>query len=178
MYTVIEHESVLEIHDVKGKNATHHKRQRVKFEQNSILAFQDKAQGDGDIFADYQCSPGVAVDRYKQGPYYHVLISLREVKRRGDIEEFRIQRTIKDGFTQDSEYFQSEIVHPTEQLSLAVIFPSKRPIRRITLVEKNIRRTTDLGPEHQTILPDGRIQYQWITDKPRIYESYLLKWDW
>jgi hypothetical protein len=67
MYEVLEYASRLELQDTKGKRAVFYKRQRVRFLQDNIIAFQDKAWGDGEIFADYKCSPGVAVDRYREG---------------------------------------------------------------------------------------------------------------
>ena len=56
-------------------------------EVNGLLAFEP--QGDGDIFVDYKCSPGVLVDRW------NVLISLRETKNAGDVTNFYIERTVK-----------------------------------------------------------------------------------
>src|SRR5262249_13288516 len=87
MYEVLEQQCCLEILDREGKEAVYFKRQRVRFLQNNIIAFQDQAWGDGNIFADYKCSPGVPVDRYREGYRYRILISLRQTKNRGDVEE-------------------------------------------------------------------------------------------
>lgn len=178
MYEVLDYESRLEILDTKGKKAVLHKRQRVRFRQDNIIAFQDQASGEGDIFADYKCSPGVAVDRYRDGHRHRILISLRETRNRGDVEEFRIERTIKDGFSKDNEYFQTEINHETRNVSISVIFPRNRPPRRVTLVEQNATRTTALGPENEHQLPDGRVQVTWRAEKPRLFEAYILRWEW
>ena len=78
-----KHESTLEILDTKGTKAQFHKRQRVRYLQDSIIAYQDQAWGDGDILIDYRCSPGVEVDRHRPGQKTYILISLRDVKRRG-----------------------------------------------------------------------------------------------
>ena len=43
------------------------KRQRVRYLQNNIIAYQDQAWGDGEMLVNYRCSPGVPVDRYKLG---------------------------------------------------------------------------------------------------------------
>ena len=178
MYEVLEYESRLELEDVRGKNAVFHKRERVRFLQDNIIAYQDQAWGDGDIFADYKCSPGVAVDRYRDGHRYRVLISLRETKNQGDVEEFRIERIIRDGFIKDVESFQTEINHLTHRLSLSVVFPRSRPPRRVTLTEQNAEHTIPLGPSHRLILPDGRQQIVWRTNQPRLYEAYILRWQW
>jgi hypothetical protein len=100
---VLEHRVTLELKDTKGKKAIYRKYQRIKFTQDNVIAYQDNAWGAGNIFADYKCSPGVAVDRYKEGHRYRILISLRETKNRGDGEVINIQRTIKDGFVRNNE---------------------------------------------------------------------------
>jgi len=164
--------------DTRGETAVYHKRERVRFAQDHIIAFQDQAWGDGEIFADYKCSPGEAVDRYREGDRYRILISLRETKHRGDVEEFRIERTIKDGFSTNIEDFQTEIDHPTERLSLSVIFPAQRLPKHVALIERNRARTIALGPGHFQTLPDGRQKVAWSTKKPRLFEAYILRWQW
>lgn len=178
MYEVLDYESRLELKDCKGKQAIFLKRQRVRFLQDNIIAFQDKAWGEGEIFADYKCSPGVAVDRYREGHRWRVLISLRETKSRGDVEEFHIERAIQDGFTETVEDFQTEINHPTARLSIAVVFPENRQPKQVALVEQNVARTTILGPQHWHVLPDGRQQVVWQTRHPRLFEAYILRWKW
>jgi hypothetical protein len=178
MYAVLEHESRLELRDARGHKAVLYKRQKVRFLQDHIIAYQDQAWGDGEIFADYRCSPGVAVDRYREGHRYRVLISLRQTKHRGDIEEFRIERTIKGGFTKAVEDFQTEIDHRTRRLSMSVVFPRQRLPKRVMLIEQNTTRTRVLGPDHRHMLPDGRQQVRWSTDKPRLFEGYILRWEW
>ncbi len=178
MYEVLELDSRLELKDTKGQKAVSYKREKVRFVQDNIIAYQDKAWGDGDIFADYKVSPGVAVDRYRDGYRYRILISLRETKKRGDIEEFQIERTIKDGFIKPSEDWQIDVDHPTRRLSIAVVFPAKRFPKQVTLIEQNTTRTTPLGLENRLILPDGRLQVMWSTERPRLFEAYNLHWEW
>jgi hypothetical protein len=178
MYEVLEYEGQLELVDGEGQTAVFHKRQKVRFVQNNIIAYQDQAWGDGDIFADYRCSPGVEVDRYQEGHRWQILISLREVKNRGDVEQFHIQRTIRGGFTQPYESYQIEISHKTRMLTMSIVFPKGRHPKRVTLVEQNRNRSTRLGLEHLTELPDGRLEATWQTSKPRLFEAYILKWEW
>ena len=178
MYEVLDYQSVLELKDAKGHTAVLHKRQQVKFLQNSIIAYHDKAWGDGDIFADYKCSPGTMVDRYRDGHRYRILISLRGTKNRGDIEEFRIERTTKNGFTNDAEYFQTDIDHTTRKLSLSIIFPRKRSPKSIRIIEQNTTYTHLLDAQNWKTLPDGRLQVTWATNKPKLFEAYIMQWDW
>ena len=50
LYEVLEYESTLELLDASGKCARFSKRQRVRYLQNNIIAYQDQAWGDGEIF--------------------------------------------------------------------------------------------------------------------------------
>ncbi len=178
MYEVLELDARLELKDTKGERAVVYKREKVRFLQDNIIAYQDKAWGDGEIFADYKCSPGVAVDRYRDGYRYRILISLRETKKRGDVEEFHIERTIQGGFTESTELFQIDVDHIMHNVSMSIVFPEKRPPKHVLLVEQNTTRTTPLGPENRVTLPDGREQVTWKTDKPRLFEAYILRWQW
>ncbi|MGB6680262.1 MAG: hypothetical protein WBF08_02915, partial [Candidatus Bathyarchaeia archaeon] len=79
-YEVLDYETTLELLDHKGKQASLKKREKVRYLQNYILAYQDQAWGDGKILQDYRCTPGKPVDRYRTGYKTHILISRREVK--------------------------------------------------------------------------------------------------
>lgn len=178
MYEVLEYEASLELKDSRGVTANYHKRQKVRFLQDNIIAYQDKAWGDGDIFAAYHCSPGEAVDRYRDGHRYNILISLRETKHRGDVEEFNIQRVIKNGFIGEVESFQTDIDHRTRKLTLSIIFPKCRRPTKVMLIEQNTQESLTLDHTHIQILPDGRHRYRWETAKPHLFEAYILRWEW
>ena len=178
MYEVLDYRSELELKDKDGRNAVLKKHQKVRFLQDNIIAYEDKAWGDGEIFEDYKCSPGVMVDRYQDGHRFRILISLRETKQRGDVEAFDIERTIKNGFTKDTEYFQTDVDHTTRHVSVSIVFPKHRIPSQVLLIERNSTRTQHLGPEHMKMLPGGRYQVSWSTDKPRLFEAYILRWEW
>ena len=178
IYEVLDYEARLDLCDPKGKLAIYTKRQRVRFLQDNVIAYQDQAFGDGEIFAEYKCSPGVPVDRYEDGYRYRVLISLRQTKNRGDVEEFFIERHIKDGFTKVDGYFQTNVDHRTDKLSLTVVFPPQRKPFEVSLVEQDTARTTVLGGERMRQLPDGKWLVEWSTAKPKRFESYILRWKW
>ncbi|MEO8391722.1 MAG: hypothetical protein ABI700_01900 [Chloroflexota bacterium] len=178
MYEVLEHDIRLELQDALGRTAVYSKRQKVRFLQNNVIAFQDQAYGDGDIFAEYRCSPGTPVDRYREGHRYRILISLRQSKQRGDVEEFHIERTIKNGFTKAREDLQTEIDHKTKAITMTLIFPKARLAKRVVLVEQKTAHTTALEHESFQMLPDGRQQVKWHMSYPKQYEAYLLMWDW
>jgi hypothetical protein len=178
MYEVLDFASDLELHDTKGKNATYHKREAIRFLQDNIIAYEDQAFGHGDIFADYQCSPGFPVDRYEEGNHYRILISLRETKQRGETEVFQIERDIRGGFTQPVEFFQIRVEHRTRRFAMSVTFPRKRVPLEVALVEHNAKRSTPLGAAHVHRLPDGRQRFTWQTRNPRRLETYGLRWQW
>jgi hypothetical protein len=73
-------DSVLELQDPRSEVAVFEKRQKVRFLQDNIIAYQNYDWGDGNILADYKCSPGVPLDQYQDGFRYNILISLRETK--------------------------------------------------------------------------------------------------
>ena len=178
MYEILDYDTTLELLDVKGKTAVFKKQQRVKFLQDHILAFQDYAWGDGEIFAAYHCSPGVVVDRYQEGDRWNILISLCETKSAGDITDFYIERKVKDTFTGPEEWRQIEIRHPTRRLKVAIIFPAGRRCRRAILQQRSRHKSTVLGPEHFADLPDGRQMLAWEARNIRQFEIYTIRWTW
>jgi hypothetical protein len=178
IYEVLDHAVTLHLLDREGRRAVYTKYQQVRFLQDNVIAYQDQAWGDGNIFAEYKCSPGVPVDRYREGNRYRILISLRETKNAGDTETFHIQRTITDGFTRHIEHFQTRVDHQMRKLSISVVFPPARLPRKVTLIEQNATRMTPLGPGHWLTLPDGNVQIMWKTDRPRLFEAYVLRWEW
>jgi hypothetical protein len=178
LYEMLEYDSVLELIDPKGKIALFKKRQRVRFLQDNVIAFQDYAWGDGELLEEYRCSPGVEVDHYKEGDRWNVLISLRQTKSRADVEDFYIERKINGGFTKREEWWQIEMRHQTDHLKVNIIFPRKRRCKSAVLIERNRNRSTPLGSTHFTELPDGREALTWETRSPRRFETYTIKWRW
>ncbi|MCA0457136.1 MAG: hypothetical protein LCI00_24405 [Chloroflexi bacterium] len=177
-YRVEAHHVTLDLTDAGGRLVKYTKRQRVTFLQNNVFAIQDQAWGDGNIFAHYMCSPGAAVDRYKEGYRWKILISLRGTRNIGDTESMFVERTITDGFTTPVGNFQTQVDHLTQDLTIKVLFPAGRHPKQVTLIEQNAKRTHRPDKENITVLPQGRIQYQWQIRKPHLYESYIVRWEW
>jgi hypothetical protein len=178
IYEVLEHEATLELKDRGGKRAEVRKRQRVRYRQNHIIAYQDQAWGDGEILLDYRCSPGREVDRWRPGNKTYLLISLREAKNRGDEEEFRMEWGVRDGYLRPSELWETEVSHRTKQLKLQAIFPRSRPPQRVWIEEHLRRRKHLLGAEALGRMADGRWLVSWEKKKPRLNERYQLHWQW
>ncbi|MEM7133215.1 MAG: hypothetical protein AAF702_43345 [Chloroflexota bacterium] len=177
IYEIIDYDTTLEL-SATGKTATFLKRQKIKFLQDNIISFQDFAWGEGEMFENYKCSPGVVADRYFVGDRWNILISLRETKSRGDIEEFFIQSTFKDAYVNSSEWHQVEIRHDTKHLKMTIQFPKRRHCKRATIHRRHRKLTTELGPEHFSTLPDGRQVVIWEASNVKPLEVYTLRWEW
>lgn len=177
-YEVLSFDAELELLDRKGKTAVYRKSQSVRFLRDDVVAYEDQAFGDGDIFASYQCSPGKPVDFYQDGNLWRILISLRETKSKGQIERFIIERQINGAFVDESNYLQINIEHPTTKLTMSIIFPSDHPPRRITIIQRNKKRSQLLDAQYLTQLPDQRYKATWAIPFPNLFEQYIVKWDW
>ena len=178
MYEVLEYESSLELVDKTGKMAILRKRKKIRYLQNNIIAYQDYGWGDGQQFLDYQAKPGIAVDRYKIGYKTYILLSLREVKNRGDVDEFFIQCKIKNGFLTNDGFWETDISSRIRHLKISVVFPQSRPPHNVRIVENNVGRVRMFGTDSIRQLPDGKWQATWQTGNPRLHEHYILRWDW
>ena len=178
MYEVLNYESTIEILDPKGKQAIFSKVEELKILQDNVIAIQDQAWGDGKILLDYQCTPGVPVDFYRSGHKTYILISLRDVKQKGDQTNFQVQWKIKNGFLKPMGYWATDVNHYTQNIKISIIFPEKNPPLKLILVESNRQRTRELSREVLTQLPDNRWQVVWEKCNPRLHEHYILKWEW
>jgi hypothetical protein len=178
VYEVLDYECRLELQDKNGKRATVQKRERVRYLQDYITTYQDQAWGDGKILIDYRCSPGVPVDEYQLGHKTYTLISLRGFKNRGEIDEFNTQWKMRNGFLKKTGFWGTAINHRTKKITIKVIFPKDRPPLRFLVFESNAQRTQNLGADAQEKLPDGRPVIVWQKANPRLYEDYILKWEW
>ncbi len=178
MYEVLEYDSTLELLDRQGVRALFRKRERVQYLQNRIIAYLDQAWGDGQILIHYRCSPGVVVDRYRPGNKTFLLISLRETKQRGDIDEFHIEWESRRSFMRPRELWETEVSHLMRMLRVHIVFPPSRPPLRVWLTEHVHQQTEELGQDARQQLPDGRWRVVWETDRPRQGERYSLEWEW
>ena len=178
MYEVLYYESTLEILDPKGIQARFSKIEELKFLQDNVIAIQDQAWGDGEILNDYQCSPGVPVDFYRSGHKTHILISLRDVKLKGDQIKKNIQWNIRSGFLKPNGYWATDINHYTRKMKVTILFPKERPPIRVVMVESNRKKSKELQKDALTHLPDKRWQVTWEKSNPSMNEHYILKWEW
>ena len=178
MYEVLNYETSIELLNVKGEKAIISKTEEVKFLQDNIIAFQDQAWGDGIILLDYKCSPGYPVDFYRSGHKTIILISLREVKKSGDIAQFKMNWGINRGFLKYQGFWTTDINHLTNNIKIEVIFPLNRPPKKVSVIESNTQRISVLSSDVISRLPDKRWQISWEKRNPRLNEHYIMKWEW
>jgi len=178
VYEVLDYECRLELRDTDGRHASVQKREKVRYLQDYITTFQDQAWGNGRIFVDYRCSPGIAVDQYQSGRNTYKLISLRELKNKGDVDEFNTEWKVTNGFRKSAGFWGTSINHSTRKVTVKVVFPRGRSPRRVSMLETNLQRTHVLGPETRQNLPDARTLIVWEKVNPLLYEDYILQWDW
>lgn len=177
-FEILEYDSTLELLDTCGERAHFKKRLRVRFLQDNVIAFQDYAWGDGEIFLQYRCAPGKIVDRYREGGRWNVLISLRETKNAGDVEEFHIERKLRGSFPASEGWWETSLRHRARNAKVSVVFPPERTCKEAMLVERHRNRTTLLDAKYFETLPDGRQVLTWQSDNVKRFETYMLKWRW
>lgn len=178
MYEILDYDATAEIVDPSGKEVVLVRHEVIRFLQDNVVAIHDHAWGDGELFAEYNCQPGIPVDFYEDGSKWNVLISLRETKNRGDVMELWVERVIKGGLLEDHEWLETEIDHHTQRLKLSVIFPQARRCQRATLTRKSTHDTIALGKQHFNFLSDGRQKLTWESKHPRLHDLYTIKWQW
>lgn len=178
IYETMDYESTLELLNPSGTKARFSKHKKIRYLQNNIIAYQDYAWGDGKMLLNYRTNRGVAVDQYRSGYKTYILLSLREVKNRNDVDEFHIQWDIRQGFLTRDGYWSTDISQPTKHIKINVIFPKTRPPSQLAIEECYRKRNYNIGHEAQQQLPDGRWLVSWEINKPTLYEIYVLRWNW
>jgi len=178
IYEVISHDSTVELLDPKGEEVVVTRLEEVRFLRDGTIAFYDTCWGDGELFAEYECSPGVPVDFFPDGFMHRVLISLRETKNHGEVLSFRIRRKILGGFRQAEEWWETVIFHPTRKLRVRIVFPRERLCQQATVTQRGKERTWSLDTRNFRFLADGRQELFWEVDRPPVHESYLIRWRW
>ena len=83
-----------------------------------------------------------------------------------------------NGFWKKTGFWGTGIRHRTKKVTVKVIFPQDRPPIRASVTESNLQRTQILGIDAQKMLLDGRTMIIWEKSNPRLYENYVLKWEW
>lgn len=178
LYEVIEHENIWSLEDPEGREVTHKKKMTVKYIQNNVIAIEDFLWGDGEFMKDYHCSIGHIVDVYKTGSRTNVLVSLRGVRNKGDIETFEFTRKIVDGFTDSSEWVEITPFNRTKKINLKIIFPLQRPCQKATLTTNIKNETREINRGEIASQSDGRQVIDLCFKNPRMRDVFTVRWNW
>ena len=98
----------------------------------------------------------MVADRFQLGARQITLISLRQVKNRGDRLHLHIRRQIQQGWTAPEEWLEIAVDHPTRMLEVALVFPKARPPQRAFLIEETTGAEQELAPRCWQVDREGR----------------------
>lgn len=175
LYEVLNYKATLEIKDIGGHNAIYTRRERVRFLRDNVSTLYDYGWGDGQSFASHRVSPGRIVDRQSIGPRYKTTIALPSPKNRGDLLTFSIRRLAHDALVDRKCWLEAEIYHKMERMTLIVIFPKERPVKRAYIIAQQAQTTM---PVTVTVDKAGRQNLRYSVHGPKVGERYTLQWDW
>ena len=178
LYEVLSFGATLELQDARGESAVLTRDQQLRFLQDGVVGLYHQVWGAGELFADYEVEPGVVADRFRLGAHQITLISLRQIKNRGDRLRLYIRRQIRHGWTAPEEWLEIAVDHRTRVLRVTLIFPKKRPPQRAFLIEETTGAERELRRRRWQVDSQGRTAIIWQKRQPRLGETYLLRWEW
>jgi len=168
---VLEYESTLDVKRHRGVHASFHKRERVRYLQNSIIAASRPGLGRRRVSFDYRCTPAYRSTATAWSEDLHPY-SLREVKNRGDITS-SISSGGCTGFRELDWILETEISHRTRHAQDPSDF-STRPDRpsACRLSRAHVRGRI---PWSRCASATARwpLLVSLETSRPRLYERYL-----
>ncbi len=175
-YRVLAETITWEFVDADGVNATHIKRQEVRFNY-LVVAHIELASGDGDLFADFKCNYGDLIKKFSRDEERGVLIQLTPERKRNDNVILESTREIRDGFKDPKQWIMQKSSMPSERTELVVKFPKGHTVSnlRITGPSRSASRPASVR-ELQT-----EEERQVLRLKPRSYranQSVKVDWNW
>src|SRR5262245_38359290 len=170
-YEILDYDSELTLHDVKGSRATFRRRQRVRFLQDGVSAMLDHAWGDGVLTTYYDNSAGMLEDSFNDRGRRHWVVGLERAMGVGETLSFEVERTTMVGFTRDEEWLETTFDEPVGRQRCGVVFPRGRPCLRASLhcgdkelalpVERLGNGATLVRVEIPRTLPDASHTIRW-----------------
>lgn len=164
--------------DPQGDTAVLEREQELRFLQDGVVGLYHQVWGEGELFDDYQVEPGIVADRFQLGARQVTLISLRQIKNRGDVLHLRIHRQVKRGWTHPEEWLEIAVNHRTRFVRVKVIFPATRLPQRATLTAVGTGATQSIDQHSWAVDEQGRTVIVWQKRSPVLGETYLLRWSW
>lgn len=177
VYDVLDFELGLKLLDAGGRSAEVIRVERLRFHQDGVMGIYHQIWGEGEL-QDYQVEPGVVADRFSVGPRTFILISLREVKNRGDELTLTTCRRVSLGWTQSEEWLEAALSHRTAKITLKVTFPKGRPPTSAELVELPAGNRARIERTRWTTDQSGCTTIRLTRKRPQVGSSYVLRWTW
>jgi hypothetical protein len=178
LYEVRRFDATLEMLDAEGQTAVLERDQELCFLQDGVVGLYHQVWGEGELFDEYEVRPGVVADRFQLGSRHISLISLRQIKNRGDTLQLRIRRQIRGGWSDPEEWLELAVNHQTRRLRLTVIFPVKRPPQQAFVELQSTGTSRVLEPRRWQVDDQGRTVLTWQERQPVLGETYRLRWQW
>lgn len=178
LYEVRRFEATLELLDENGQGAVLERDQHIRFLQDGVVGLYHQIWGEGELFDEYDVQPGIVADRFQVGSRHITLISLRQIKNRGDQLQMRIRRRIRHGWTQSQEWLELAVDHRTRLAQARVICPRTRPPHSAWVMEVSTGRTHEINQSLWQVDDHGRTVIVWRKPNPRLGETYVLRWEW
>jgi hypothetical protein len=186
-YRVLEETLTWEFEDSGGHRAKLVKNQRVRFNYLAI-AHIELASGDGDLFAEFECSFGHLVrdgnlpNADKSGVLKiannsGVLVLLDPQMARDEEVTLESTRTVIDGFKGREEWIVHRAAVPSKETTLKLLFPAGTTVEKVRI--EGPRGHGERPPKKSELKKDGS-RYA-LSIGPRSYkagQSVRVRWRW
>lgn len=177
-YSVQLHETTWDIEQPDGCLVYATRLKKIRIDQNNVFALYDFASGDGEISAEY--SPGTRRGQFLgHGGKDYDLIDLGRIYNRGERLDFRVKRTVRDGFKADREVVAVDTLDATERMILRILWPADCHPTALRLgrgtpshewQSEDVLEKLDISGE--------RPKYEVEIDSPARGSSTTIEWEW
>jgi hypothetical protein len=177
-YSVLVHETTWDIAETDGSLVCATRTKEIRIDQNNVFALYDFSTGDGE--RDIEYSPGKCVSKFTgHGGKEYDLIDLGRIYNRGERLDFKVKRTVRDGFLSDREIVAVDTRDATERMTLKIFWPANRPPTSLILG----RGTPSHDWKNEDVLSEvkqegGRPTYRVDIYSPDKGGSTTIEWEW
>ncbi len=176
-YTVLSHETTWDIAESDGSLVYATRVKDIRIDQNNVFALYDFHTGDGN--RDIAYSPGKKVSQFLgHGGKMYDLINLGRLYYRGERLTFTVERTVRDGFVEDTEAVAVDTQDPTERMHLKILWPANRPPKALRLgrgTPSNEWKNEDVLRNLKT---DGERPVYEVELTPEKGGTTTIEWEW
>lgn len=186
-YRVLEETVTWEFEDSGGHKAKLIKNQKVRFNYLAI-AHIELASGDGNLFAEFDCSFGHPVgdsdlpNADKNGVLkiannFGVLILLDPQMARDEEVTLESTRTVIDGFKDKDEWIVHQAAVPSKKTTLKILFPAETAVENVRI--EGPKGHGERSPRKNELRKEGS-RYA-VSIGPRSYkagQSVRVRWRW